>query len=137
VISFDHVNTRNRTQHKDELAKSIAEADGVTEGIICLISAVESCWSFQARKRYATGKLELFRRERKCLHHYLCLIDPEFGFMRVRIQGLAGSRINARSTSTAASGWPAGSTRLASAMSAGTTRCWLIGSGRVLVPRMR
>jgi hypothetical protein len=87
VISFDHVRTRNRTQHKDELAKSIAERDGVTEGIVCLISAVESCFSFQVRKRYESGKLELFRRERKCLHHYLYLIDPEFGFMHVRIQG--------------------------------------------------
>ena len=87
VISFDHVKTRNRTQHKDELAKSIAERDGITEGIVCLISAVESCFSFQVRKRYESGKLELFRRERKCLHHYLYLIDPEFGFMHVRIQG--------------------------------------------------
>ena len=87
VISFDHVKTRNRTQHKDELAKSIAERDGITEGIICLISAVESCWSFQVRKRHTTGRLELFRRERKCLHHYLYLIDPELGFMHVRIQG--------------------------------------------------
>jgi hypothetical protein len=87
VISFDHVKTRNRTQHKDELAKSIAERDGITEGIICLISAVESCWSFQVRKRHGSGRLELFRRERKCLHHYLYLIDEEFGFMHVRIQG--------------------------------------------------
>ena len=67
VISFDHVKTRNRTQHKDELAKSIAEHDGITEGIICLITAVETCFSFQVRKRYESGKLELFRRERKCL----------------------------------------------------------------------
>ena len=88
VISFDHVKTRNRAQHKDELAKSIAERDGVTEGIICLISAVESCWSFQVRKRHATGKLELFRRERKCLHHYLYLIDDEFGFMQRADPGL-------------------------------------------------
>jgi hypothetical protein len=87
VISFDHVKTRNRTQRKDELAKSIAEADGITEGIICLISAVESCFSFQVRKRHSSGRLELFRRERKCLHHYLYLIDPEFGFMHVRLQG--------------------------------------------------
>src|SRR5207237_4202623 len=65
----------------------IAEADGITEGIVCLISAVESCFSFQVRKRYNTGRFELSRRERKCLHHYLYLIDPEFGFMHVRIQG--------------------------------------------------
>jgi histone H3/H4 len=122
VISFDHVKTRNRTQHKDELAKSIAERDGITEGIICLISAVESCFSFQVRRRNETGKLELFRRERKCLHHYLYLIDPEFGFMHVRIQGWIP--MSARSTSTAGSGWPASSIATASATSATTTRCW-------------
>jgi hypothetical protein len=87
VISFDHVKTRNRTQRKDDLAKKIAADDGITEGIICLISAVESCWSFQMRRRHGSGRLELYRRERKCLHHYLYLIDPEFGFMHVRIQG--------------------------------------------------
>ena len=74
VISFDHVKTRNRTQHKDELAKSIAERDGITEGS-SVDRAVETCFSFQVRKRYESGKLELFRRERKCLHHYLYLID--------------------------------------------------------------
>jgi hypothetical protein len=88
VISFDHVKTRGRPSfHKDDLAKSIVERDGITRGIVCLISAVESCMSFQVRKRVATGKMEIFRRERACLHHWLYLIDPEFGFMHVRIQG--------------------------------------------------
>jgi hypothetical protein len=87
VISFDHVKTRNRVQQKDDVAKDIAERDGVTEGIVCLISAVEPCMSFQVRRRHETKTIELFRRERKCLHHYLYLIDPEFGFMHVRIQG--------------------------------------------------
>ena len=87
VISFDHVKTRNRNQPKDDLAKGIAERDGITEGIICLISAVEPCFSFQVRRRQSSGNLELYRRERRCLHHYLYLIDPEFGFMHVRIQG--------------------------------------------------
>ena len=87
VISFDHVKTRNRVQQKDDLAKDIAERDGITEGIVCLISAVEPCMSFQVRRRHETKTIELFRRERKCLHHYLYLIDSEFGFMHVRIQG--------------------------------------------------
>jgi hypothetical protein len=87
VISFDHVKTRNHLQHKDELAKSVAERDGISEGIVCLISAVEPCMSFQVRKSHVTRRLEVARRERKCLHHYLYLIDPEFGFMHVRIQG--------------------------------------------------
>lgn len=88
VISFDHVKTRGRASfHKDDLAKSIAARDGVTAGIVCLISAVEPCMSFQVRKRDASGRIEMFRRERACLHHYLYLIDDEFGFMHVRIQG--------------------------------------------------
>ena len=86
-ISFDHVKTRNRTQMKDDLAKSIAADDGITEGIVCFISAAEPCMSFQVRKSDQTHRIEVTRRERKCLHHYMYLIDPEFGFMHVRIQG--------------------------------------------------
>jgi len=87
VISFDHVKTRHYAQRKDDLARSIAERDGITEGIICLISAVEPCMSFQVRKSYETRTINMYRRERKCLHHYLYLMDPEFGFMHIRIQG--------------------------------------------------
>jgi hypothetical protein len=87
VISFDHVKTPNRVQQKDELAHSIAERDGITEGIVCLISAVQPCMSFQVRNSMKTHRIEVTRRERQCLHHYLYLIDPEFGFMHVRIQG--------------------------------------------------
>lgn len=43
--------------------------------------------SFQVRKSMKTYRLEATRRERKCLHHYLYLVDPEFGFMHVRMQG--------------------------------------------------
>ena len=87
VISFDHVKTRNRPHRKEDLARQVAERDGITEGIICVISAVEPCMSFQVRKSMKTGRIDAARRERKCLHHYLYLIDPEFGFMHVRIQG--------------------------------------------------
>jgi hypothetical protein len=72
---------------KEELARSIAERDGITEGIVCLISAIQPCRSFQVSKYAETGRLEIRSRERKCLHHYLYLVDPEFGFMHIRIQG--------------------------------------------------
>jgi hypothetical protein len=85
VISFDHVRTRGRSSfHKDDMAKSIADRDGITEGIICLMSAVEPCLSFQVRKRMTTGKLEIFRRERACLHHYLYLMTRETQTVMVR-----------------------------------------------------
>jgi hypothetical protein len=87
VISFDHVKTRGGLNRKEDIAKGIAAKDGITEGVICVISAVETCWSFQVRRNHQTQRVEVARRERKCLHHYLYLMDPEFGFMHVRIQG--------------------------------------------------
>jgi hypothetical protein len=54
---------------------------------VCLIRAVEPCMSFQVHKSHVTHRLEISYRERQCLHHDLYLIDPEFGFMHIRIQG--------------------------------------------------
>ena len=71
---------------KEDTARAIADRDGITEGIVCVFSVVEPCWSFQVRADHRTHRLEAIRRERKCVHHYLYLIDPEFGFMHVRVQ---------------------------------------------------
>jgi hypothetical protein len=71
---------------KEDTARAIAARDGITEGVVCVFSVVEPCWSFQVRADHRTHRLEAIRRERKCVHHYLYLIDPEFGFMHVRIQ---------------------------------------------------
>ena len=64
VISFDHVKTRNYAQRKDELAKKIAAEDGISEGIIRVISAVETCMSFQVRKSFKAKSIVMQRRER-------------------------------------------------------------------------
>jgi hypothetical protein len=67
---------------KEEFARAIADRDGITEGVVCVVSVVEPCWSFQVRPDRRTHRLEAIRRQRKCVHHYLYLIDPEFGFTR-------------------------------------------------------
>jgi len=36
------------------LVRGIAERDGITEGIVGLVSAVEPCMSFQVRRRHKT-----------------------------------------------------------------------------------
>lgn len=87
VISFDHVKTRHGANRKDDLARAIADRDDVVEGVICVISAVEPCFSFQVRRNSQTHRVEAVRRERKRLHHYLYLMDREFGFVHIRIQG--------------------------------------------------
>src|SRR5919107_5987907 len=67
-------------------ARAIAERDGVTQGLVCVLSVVEPCRSFAVAPNRQTRRLEVVRRPRKCLHYYLYRIDPEFGWMPVRLQ---------------------------------------------------
>ena len=71
---------------KEARAWQIAERDGVTEGLVCVLSVVEPCRSFGVTPNRQTRRLEVVRRRRKCLHYYLYRIDPEFGWMHVRLQ---------------------------------------------------
>ena len=71
---------------KEELARGIAQRDGIQEGLICVLTAVEPCWSYEIRSNKAAGRLELQQAYRKCQHLYHYFIHPIFGFMHVRLQ---------------------------------------------------
>jgi len=71
---------------KETIAREIAEADGVTEGLICVLTCVEPCMSYEIYRDKAQKKLVLQPRQRKCLHLYHYWIDPIFGFMNARLQ---------------------------------------------------
>jgi len=71
---------------KEEVARAIAERDGVREGLICVLSAVEPCWSFSVGPNRERKQLELRAGQRKCLHYYHYWIHPAWGFMHVRLQ---------------------------------------------------
>ena len=70
---------------KEDRARQIARRDGVREGLIAVLTAVEPCWSYNVRSD-GKGKLELFHAYRKCQHLYHYMIHPVFGFMHVRLQ---------------------------------------------------
>ena len=86
MIYLKRAMTAARGKSKEALAKEIAERDGVREGLICILSAVENCSSFEVRGNRQSQRLEVVRAPRKCLHYYLYLIDREFGFMHIRLQ---------------------------------------------------
>ncbi len=71
---------------KEEIARAMAKRDGIREGLIGVLSAVELCRSFSIgwdeRRRY----LELRTAPRKCLHYYHYWMHPEWGFMHARLQ---------------------------------------------------
>ena len=71
---------------KEETARAIAEADGIREGLICVLSAVEPCNTFEIFRNRERKRLELHPKLGKCLHLYNYLIHPVFGFMNARIQ---------------------------------------------------
>ncbi len=85
-LYLDHPTTRRSGQWKEDLARAIADRDGVTDGVVCVMSVVEPCWSFDVKPDPRTHRLEARRRQRKCAHHYLYVIDREFGFMHICIQ---------------------------------------------------
>lgn len=71
---------------KEAQARQIATRDGVSEGLICLLSCVEPCLSYEIRRDREQQRLLLEPRRRKCLHLYHYWIDPVFGFMSARLQ---------------------------------------------------
>jgi hypothetical protein len=71
---------------KEAVAREIMARDGITEGLICILSCVEVCQSFSVRKNGRTKMLDLKPAKRKCLHLYFYYMDREFGFMHVRLQ---------------------------------------------------
>lgn len=71
---------------KETVARDIAQADSVAEGLICVLTCVEPCMSYEIYRDKLKKKLVLEPRQRKCLHLYHYWIDPLFGFMNARIQ---------------------------------------------------
>ena len=71
---------------KEELAREIASEKQITDGPICMFSAVEPCISPMVKGSRLSKKLELKMSSRKCLFFYFYFNDPKFGFGHVRIQ---------------------------------------------------
>jgi len=74
------------TVSKEMVAQQIAEADGVDEGLICVLTCVEPCLTYEIRRDREKRELVLEPRHRKCLHLYHYWIDRTLGFMSGRIQ---------------------------------------------------
>jgi len=70
---------------KEDVARQIAQADGIEEGLICVLSCVEPCWSYSIHRNPRDGRPDLVLGQRKCAHLYHYWMDPDFGLMHGRI----------------------------------------------------
>lgn len=79
---------------KEDLVREIAEKDGITEGLIVVLSCVEPCYTWHVRKDRDAQKLKLEQFSGKCLHYYFYYQHPQFGLMHVRLQSWLPFTVN-------------------------------------------
>jgi hypothetical protein len=71
-------------ERKEDAARAIARIDGVTRGLVCVFSAVETCPTFSVRP--AKGRPKLVADRRPCLCLYFYFLDRTLGLFHVRLQ---------------------------------------------------
>lgn len=71
---------------KEQVARQIAEKDGVGSGLIAILSCVEPCRTYTVGGNPQTKMLEAQLGLGKCLHYYFYHMHPVFGFMHLRLQ---------------------------------------------------
>jgi hypothetical protein len=81
---FQHLKSCNI--NKEDLARDIAQRDGVREGLIAVFNCVEGCRTFRVYGNQQSRKLELRLEWGKCSHLYFYLQHPRLGFLHVRVQ---------------------------------------------------
>jgi len=72
--------------NKEDVARQIARADRIEQGLVCIVSAVEPCLTYDVVRDREARVLDLKPRRRQCLYLYHYQIHPLFGFMHARIQ---------------------------------------------------
>lgn len=81
VVFVESTSTR-----KDELVQKLLLEHPVDRGLVCMLTAVEPCMSFEYHRSQDREERGLRLRPRKCLHLYKYMYHPTFGFMNARVQ---------------------------------------------------
>lgn len=71
---------------KEDFARHIADRDRITDGLVCVLTAVEPCHTLTVGPNREARRLEIRAQPGKCLHLYFYLIDRELGWLNLRLQ---------------------------------------------------
>lgn len=71
---------------KEDIARQLLARYPVEEGLICALTALEPCMTFEYHRSQNPDERGLRLRPGKCLHIYKYYLHPRFGFMNARIQ---------------------------------------------------
>jgi DNA-binding transcriptional MerR regulator len=70
---------------KEDLVKKVLDRRGNAAGLVHILSAMETCESYQAWHDKRTHKTYLKAKQGKCLHYYFYFIDEDLGLCYVRV----------------------------------------------------
>ena len=70
---------------KEAIARKCMEEKGTKAGLVCILSAMESCQSFRPWHDKETHKTFLKPTRGRCLHYYFYFVDPELGLCYLRV----------------------------------------------------
>ena len=71
---------------KEKIAKRMLADQPIDRGLICVLTAVEPCMSFEYHRCSDPKQRGLRLRPKKCSHLYKYFVHPQFGFMSARLQ---------------------------------------------------
>lgn len=74
------------TTSKEEVVRRVLAKQPVSDGLICTLSTVEPCMSFEYHRSQDHAERGLKLRPRKCLHIYQYRMHPRFGLVGARLQ---------------------------------------------------
>jgi len=70
---------------KDDRIQAIIKEKGITEGLVHIFSAMESCSTYKPWHDKPTGRTFFKFETSKCLHYYFYFIDRELGLCYMRV----------------------------------------------------
>lgn len=71
---------------KEDLARRLLAENPIEQGLICVLTALEPCRTFDYHRSQDRNERGLRLRPGKCLHLYKYYLHPDLGFMSARIQ---------------------------------------------------
>lgn len=71
---------------KENLVESVRATNPVEEGLVCVLSCVEYCRTYEVLRDRMRKKLVLHIKPNMCRHDYFYFLDPEWGLMHLRLQ---------------------------------------------------
>jgi hypothetical protein len=76
---------RDHKERKEDIVARILDKRGESPGLVAILSALETCESYEARYDKKTGRTSLRPDRAKCTHYYFYFIDEQLGLCFMRI----------------------------------------------------